>query len=109
MARFIMMIGPSASGKSTFANNLSKYRGWRVISSDGLRKELYGDEAIQGDNKVLFSQIHKMILEMLERDEIFVTASKDYKTNLLEVEAYKKQRNSLIATTILENLNLSCV
>lgn len=45
----------------------------------------------------------------LERDEIFVTASKDYKTNLLEVEAYKKQRNSLIATTILENLNLSCV
>lgn len=69
MARFIMMIGPSASGKSTFANNLSKYRGWRVISSDGLRKELYGDEAIQGDNKILFSQIHKMILESLEKDK----------------------------------------
>lgn len=45
----------------------------------------------------------------LEKDGILVTASKDYKTNLLEVEAYKKQRNSLIATTILENLNLSCV
>ena len=44
-----------------------------------------------------------------EKDGILVTASKDYKTNLLEVEAYKKQRNSLIATTILENLNLSCV
>lgn len=44
-----------------------------------------------------------------EKDGIFVTASKEYKTNLLEVEAYKKQRNSTLATMILENLNLSCV
>lgn len=69
MARFIMMIGPSASGKSTFANGLSESFGLKVISSDGLRKELYGDEAIQGNNNFLFSQLHKMILEILEKDE----------------------------------------
>lgn len=69
MTNFIMMIGPSASGKSTFANGLSESLGLKVISSDGLRKELYGDEAIQGNNNFLFSQLHKMILETLEKDE----------------------------------------
>lgn len=44
MLEFIMMIGPAASGKSTIANNFSNK--YKVISSDRLRKELYGDESI---------------------------------------------------------------
>lgn len=63
MLEFIMMIGPAASGKSTIANNFSNK--YKVISSDRLRKELYGDESIQGDNRFLFSQLHNMILETL--------------------------------------------
>lgn len=66
---FIMMIGPSASGKSTLANNFSEVYGFNVVSSDRLRAELYGDEAIQGDNKFLFSRLHEMILELLKEDK----------------------------------------
>lgn len=45
------------SGKSTIAKHL---RG-DVFSSDALRKELWGDENIQGDNNILFDELHKRI------------------------------------------------
>lgn len=86
------------------------------INTDSVKKAFSG--AINAPKIDKNSELGKKAKEYLdatanyvppEKDGILVAASKDYKTNLLEVEAYKKQRNSLIATTILENLNLSCV
>ena len=88
----------------------------KEIDTDSIKKAFSG--AINAPKIDKNSELGKKAKEYLdatanyvppERDGIFITASKDYKTNLLEVEAYKKQRNSLIATTILENLNFSCV
>lgn len=45
------------SGKSTVAKNLKG----DVFSSDTLRKELWGDENTQGDNNMLFDELHKRI------------------------------------------------
>lgn len=50
--KFIMMVGIAGSGKSTKAAEIAVQEGAIVISSDTIRKELYGDEAIHGDNQV---------------------------------------------------------
>lgn len=62
----IMLVGLPGSGKSTFAQNITiteDDRGNKPIihSSDGLRKELFGDEAMQGDNNKLFTELHRRI------------------------------------------------
>lgn len=63
----IMTIGLPGSGKSTYAKNIEitnpDGRTTRPVihSSDALRKELYGDEAIQGDNGKLFNELHVRI------------------------------------------------
>lgn len=46
-----VMIGPAGSGKTTFANGI---RGADVISTDQLRKEMFGDEAVQGQAARVF-------------------------------------------------------
>lgn len=66
----IMLIGLPGSGKSTIAKTIyissDKELHKPVIhSSDGLRKELFGDEATQGDNNKLFSELHKRIKQDL--------------------------------------------
>ena len=45
---FDMLIGLPASGKSTFANTILRYSPTvEYISSDAIRKELYGSEEAQ--------------------------------------------------------------
>ena len=52
-----MLVGLPGSGKSTISNELNG----EVFSSDALRKELWGDENTQGDNTLLFNELHKRI------------------------------------------------
>lgn len=52
---FIMLVGVAGSGKSQMANNYhEKYKNSIILSSDSIRKELYGDEEIQGNPKEVF-------------------------------------------------------
>ena len=49
-APLILTIGIPGSGKSTWAQNLAdKKPGYRIISTDSIRAQLYGNEAIQGE------------------------------------------------------------
>lgn len=63
----IMMCGLPGSGKSVFAENFitvtSGVRQYKPVihSSDGLRKEIYGDESTQGDANKVFWELHKRI------------------------------------------------
>ena len=62
----VMLVGLPGSGKSTTAKSIrissdGELHKPVIHSSDGLRKELFGDEATQGDNNKLFSILHGRI------------------------------------------------
>ena len=64
------MIEIPGSGKSTYAkNNLSG----EFISSDEVRKELYGDISIQGDPEKVFAVVYSRLKKVLSdgKDIIF--------------------------------------
>ena len=65
----ILLVGLPGSGKTTYAEKLLKdicYKDHVVhISSDKIRKELWGNEATQGDNNEVFSLMHKRTIEAL--------------------------------------------
>lgn len=63
MATLYMMVGISGSGKSTYAATL----GYPVFSSDGVRKELYGDESVQTDPDKVFRILHQRAIACLRR------------------------------------------
>ena len=56
-----MLIGLPASGKSTISEAFEKL-GWLRLNKDSLRKELYGDEGIQG----VFKEVNSLFYERLE-------------------------------------------
>ena len=62
-------VGISGSGKSTYF----KGRGIDVVSSDSIRKELFGDESCQNDPKLVFELAHNRVRETLEsgKDVVF--------------------------------------
>ncbi|BAY60059.1 hypothetical protein NIES22_01160 [Calothrix brevissima NIES-22] len=43
------LIGVPGSGKSTFAAEFAKLGNYRIVSTDAIRQQLYGDASIQGD------------------------------------------------------------
>lgn len=63
--KFIMLVGIPGSGKSTHAKSLSRNKNAIHLSSDSIRAELYGDEAIQGNPSEVFELMHKRTLEAL--------------------------------------------
>lgn len=62
MPKLYTMCGLPASGKSTMAESIENAE---VFSSDAIRKELFGDESIQGDNKMIFQILHNRIKKAL--------------------------------------------
>ena len=86
MCGFVMMVGLPGSGRSYFANNM---KGFKVFSSDALRKELWGSEDAQGDNSLIFNTLHKRIKESLQAGESCVLDA----TNL-----NSKKRKSFLST-----------
>jgi predicted kinase len=69
MAKLIMMVGPSYSGKSTVAHELAQKEKAVIVSSDGIRAEWYGDESIQGDNQKIFQEVHHRIKVQLRANK----------------------------------------
>ena len=54
MLTFYMMVGLPGSGKSTKAEQIKNEFGAKILSSDALRKEKFGDEKIQKDAQAIF-------------------------------------------------------
>lgn len=57
----IVMCGLPASGKSTYSEWLEESGVFKRVCPDLIRKELYGDENIQGDGNKVFSIAHERI------------------------------------------------
>lgn len=65
MVKLIMLIGIPGSGKSVAAQTIAMEENAIIHSSDSLRKEFYGNESIQGNNKFLFEELHRRITKDL--------------------------------------------
>ena len=65
--RLIILTGIPGSGKTTYAQMWPRLEGSKAIhlSSDAIRKELYGDENIQGNPADVFSLMQKRAIEAL--------------------------------------------
>ena len=67
MTNFYMLVGLPGSGKSNIARKMKEENPKiQILSSDELRKELWGNENTQGDNSVLFKELHNRIKFCLE-------------------------------------------
>ena len=67
MQEFIMLVGLPGSGKTTYAKELlSNDPSYSYFSSDSIRKELYGDENIQGDASQVFSLMQNRAIQDLK-------------------------------------------
>ena len=55
----VLLIGASGSGKSTFASR--NFDADAVVSSDGLRRILTGDESDQRNNHLVFDRLHRWV------------------------------------------------
>ncbi|BAQ61672.1 hypothetical protein GM3708_2078 [Geminocystis sp. NIES-3708] len=57
-----ILIGCPSSGKSTLAKHIIKQdSSYQIISTDNIRKQLFGDENIQGDWQLIEAEIFKQI------------------------------------------------
>ena len=62
MTNFYMLVGLPGSGKSNIAKKMKEENPKiQIFSSDELRKELWGNENTQGNNSVLFKELHNRI------------------------------------------------
>lgn len=62
MSKLYTMVGLPGAGKSTFTKNHPECV---VVSSDAVRAELFGDEAIQGDATKVFAVVNARVHEAL--------------------------------------------
>ena len=64
--KLILLCGIPGSGKSTYGKNyIEKHANTIHLSSDAIRKELYGDENIQGNPGEVFTLMQKRAVEAL--------------------------------------------
>lgn len=64
MLNVYILVGFPASGKSTYAKNLCG----QILSSDEIRKELYGNEEEQGNPKEVFDTLYQRMETLLGLD-----------------------------------------
>lgn len=69
----ILLCGIPSSGKTTYAEKyVEEHSNTIHISSDKIRKELWGDEATQGDNNEVFSLMQSRTIEALNNGKSVV-------------------------------------
>lgn len=64
MKRMILMIGVPGSGKTTLAKKIAE-KGFHYINADGIREELYGNAAEQGDREEVFNIFFQRLEELM--------------------------------------------
>ena len=68
--KLILLVGIPGSGKTTYAQKYLKHHNNTIhLSSDLIRKELWGDEAIQGDNTEVFSLMQSRTIDALNNGQ----------------------------------------
>lgn len=90
MNKLYMMIGLPGSGKSTVARKLSERENAVIVSSDDIRKELFGNDENQSNNKKVFKIVEERIKENLkQRNVIYDATNINYKKRMLFLQKIK--------------------
>ena len=87
----IVLCGLPASGKSTYAEMLAESGVFQRVCPDLIRKELYGDENIQGNGKEVFGIAHRRIKEFGENGKNCVFDATNINRNR-RIELVKQMR-----------------
>lgn len=67
MTKLILLIGLPGSGKSTLAQQIvAEDRGHLLISTDAIRGQLFGDEAIQGSWVFIWQELQRQFQQAVE-------------------------------------------
>ena len=69
MPQFVMMVGVAGSGKSTIAAQIAESTNAKIVSSDAIRGEVYGDENCQTDPAKIFEIVHNRVHQYLKNGE----------------------------------------
>lgn len=65
--KLIILVGLPGSGKTTYANKHLRKKNTFVLSSDAIRKDVFGDETAQHNNKLVFSILFKRARSKLKQ------------------------------------------
>ncbi|MDJ0553235.1 MAG: AAA family ATPase [Microcoleaceae cyanobacterium MO_207.B10] len=73
MTRLFMMIGLPGSGKSTLAKKIIiRYPGYKLISTDVIRAQLFGDEAIQGSWLQVWQEVQQQFHQAVSQTSLAI-------------------------------------
>lgn len=85
------LIGPPASGKSTLASQLAALTKSRIVSTDRIREQLFGDEIIQGDWSAIQREVISQMEEAIAAGQSIIydatNAKREWREDLLETVA----------------------
>lgn len=104
---FVCMVGLPGSGKSTYAKKFAEKYDAVIVSTDAIRKELYGGEAVQGDGKEVFGIAYDRINRALQAgkwvvfDATSITAKSRRKV-LSRISWYKGVKKVVFIATPLD-------
>ena len=84
-----VLIGPPGSGKSTFANLLTQLDPTAlIVSTDQIRRKLFGDETLQGDWLLIEAKVLAQIREAIQSGHSVIydatNAKKEWRLSLLK-------------------------
>ena len=70
MNKLVLLIGCPGSGKSTLAKQfLEENPHFIYLNADSIRKELYGDEGIQGDGEKVFNLLYSRLRKAIKENQ----------------------------------------
>jgi len=103
MAKLTILIGLPASGKSTYAKQLSKENNAVIHSSDELRIELFGSVSTFDKNDELFKELHKRVINDLKNgcNVIYDATNLNWKKrrNFLSKVPINVERQAIVVAT----------
>jgi predicted kinase len=75
-----MMIGIAGSGKSTYSTTLQKNLHYEpiIISSDGIRFNICGDESVQSKNDLVFNTIRSILIYNMSLNKDIIYDATNY-------------------------------
>ena len=102
MNKLFMMIGIPASGKTSLAEQIAKSEDAEIVSSDSIRKELYGDESIQGDSNKVFRILQDRVVKGLNENKnmIYDATNISYRTRMAFLQRIRKLEVEKIAIMV---------